>query len=64
MKTAIYILIGTALILIIYNATMLDFSHLFKGDSAVAVICILAATCSILLLLILHISLRIKKLKK
>ncbi|GAK75178.1 hypothetical protein JCM19314_3083 [Nonlabens ulvanivorans] len=45
---------------IIFNATKLDFSNLFKGDSQIAVISILASLCVLILLAILQVSLKIK----
>ena len=56
MKILIYILIALATGLVIFNATKLDFSNLFEGDSAVATISILAGLCAILLLGILLVS--------
>ncbi|PKA83141.1 hypothetical protein ATE92_1289 [Ulvibacter sp. MAR_2010_11] len=64
MKIFQYILIALAAGLIIFNATKLDFEHLFEEDSGTAVICILAAVCVILLLLILRVSHRIAEKKK
>jgi uncharacterized integral membrane protein len=64
MKNLRYIFILIAIVLIIINATKLDFEQPFIGDSAIAVISILAAICVILLMLILHISHRIAKKKK
>jgi hypothetical protein len=64
MKIAHYIFITLALGLIIFNATKLNFSNLFEGDSAIAMITILASGCVILLMLILRTSLRIAKKKK
>ena len=64
MKTVRYIFILIAIALIILNATKLDLSAPFTGDSAIAVISILAAICVILLMLILHISHSISKKKK
>ena len=61
MKIAIYVFIALAIALIIYNATILDFSNLLEGDSMVAVISILAALCVIVLMLILAISRKIEK---
>ena len=61
MKIAIYVFIALAIVLIIYNATILDFSNLLEGDSMVAVISILAALCVIVLMLILAISRKIEK---
>lgn len=50
--------------LIIFNATKLNFSALFEGESFTAVITILAALCAIILLQILRISKKIEKLDK
>jgi len=64
MKKVIYIFIGLAIILIIYNATFLDFSNLFEDESGIALIGILAGACVILLMLILRASRIIAKKKK
>ena len=64
MKIFIYILMVLAAGLIIFNATKLDFGHLFEGDSMVAVISVLAGACAILLLVILQVSQVIQKKKK
>jgi hypothetical protein len=64
MKLFTTILIVLAVVLIAYNATLLDFDHLFEGDSAIAAISILAAACAILLLVILKVSLAIRKRRK
>lgn len=61
MKVFIYIGIIVGLGLMIFNATKLDFDNLFEGDSRTAAISVLAAACSIVLLLILNTSLKIKK---
>lgn len=45
---------------VIFNVTKLDFSNLFKGDSQIAVISILASLCVFILLAILQVSLKIK----
>ena len=63
MKIVRYTFITLALILIAYNATKLNFNQLFEAESMVAVICILAAMCVILLMVILNISFRIKEKK-
>jgi hypothetical protein len=42
--------------LIIFNTTMLDFSNLFKGDSLVGLIGIMASVCAILILVIFRMS--------
>lgn len=61
MKIFRYILILLALALVFFNATKLNFEHLFEAESKVAVICILAAACVILLMVILNISHKIKE---
>ncbi len=54
-----------ALLLIVFNVTKLDFDNLLQGDSMVALICIIAALCALILLLILNTSKRIQqKLKE
>lgn len=64
MKIATIILSLIALGLIAFNVTQLNFSHLFEGDSIVALITIVLSLCAILLLQILRISKRIEKLSK
>ncbi|OAB80454.1 hypothetical protein [Cochleicola gelatinilyticus] len=64
MKTFIYILIAAACGLIIFNATHLDFDHLFEGESRVAAIGVLAAACVVLLLVILIVSRKISEKKR
>jgi energy-converting hydrogenase Eha subunit H len=64
MKIFSYTLIALATGLIIFNATKLNFSNLLEGESTVAVICILAALCVILLLLILRTSKQIEQKKR
>ena len=60
-KTLVIILIILGILLIAYNATMLNFDDLLKGDSMIAVIGILASLCAIVLLLIFINSKRIEK---
>jgi len=65
MKILIYILIACAAALVIYNATQLDFKHLFEGESSIAAVSVLAGLCAILALGILLISKKIaSKVKK
>ena len=64
MKKIIYILIAIAIVLSVFNATKLDCDNLFDGDSLIAAISIVAATCAIVILLILRMSLIIKEKKK
>ncbi|GAB5401086.1 MAG: hypothetical protein Aureis2KO_26710 [Aureisphaera sp.] len=64
MKIFTYILILIGVGLIVLNITKLEFSNLLEGDSGTAVIGILAASCAILLALILRTSLKIKNRKR
>jgi len=64
MKTFIIILSILALGLIAFNATKINTDNLFEGESALALITILAALCAIILLQILRISKRIEAIEK
>lgn len=64
MKIFIHILSIIALVLIGYNLTKVNFEEPFVGESVVAIITILAALCSILLLQILRISKKIEQKAK
>ena len=54
------ILIVLAVALIAYNVTLVNFQNLFEGDSAIALIGIIASLCAIVLLLIYLTSRKIK----
>ncbi len=56
MKIFTSILVVIALALIIFNITLLDFDHLFEGNSMVALIGIAASFCAIFILLIFRMS--------
>jgi hypothetical protein len=56
MKIFTLILIVLAIILIGYNIKLLDFDKPFQGDSAVALIGIVASICAVLILLIFRMS--------
>ncbi|WP_136467814.1 hypothetical protein [Flagellimonas onchidii] len=60
-KILIVILIVLALGLIAYNATLVDFSNPFQGDSTIALIGIVASLCAVVLLLIFMTSKKIDK---
>ena len=60
-KTLTVILIVLALLLIAYNVTLVDFNNPLEGNSIIAIICILAAICAIILLLIFVTSRKIQK---
>ncbi len=64
MKIFVYILITIAAGLCVFNMTQLNFDALFKGDSLIAAIGVLASACVIILLLILQTSLKIKSKQK
>ena len=61
MKILIYILIALAFGLIIYNFSFLDVNAPMAGESAAALIGILASSCVILLMVILLMSRAIAK---
>ena len=66
MKIFIRVLMVLALVMAVYNTTEIDFETPLEGDSAVAVIGVLASGCAFLLLFILLLSKKIaaKVLKK
>ncbi|MFI8378402.1 hypothetical protein [Leeuwenhoekiella sp. NPDC079379] len=64
MKIALYIILGLASALLIFNFTKIDYAAPLDGNSSVAVISVLACLCAILLLAILLISKRIEEKKK
>lgn len=61
MKFISTIVIVIALVLMVFNATKINFNAPFEGDSIVALITILAALCAIVLMLILKTSKRIEE---
>jgi hypothetical protein len=54
------ILIVLAIALIAYNVTLVNFENLLEGDSAIALIGIVASLCAIVLLLIFIASKKIQ----
>lgn len=64
MKIFTSILVVLALALIIFNITLLDFDHLFEGNSIVALIGIAASFCAIFILLIFRMSKMIQERTK
>lgn len=56
MKIFTSILVVIALALIVFNITLLDFDHLFEGNSVVALIGIVASICAVCILLIFRMS--------
>ncbi|MCO6147259.1 hypothetical protein [Flavobacterium sp. NRK1] len=61
MKIFIYILIVLALALIVFNITLLDFNNIFRGDSLVALIGIVASLCAVCILFIFKASKNIEE---
>ena len=64
MKIFTTILVVIALALIIFNITLLDFDHLFEGNSMVALIGIAASFCAVFILLIFRMSKMIEEKTK
>jgi hypothetical protein len=61
MKIFTTILVCFALILIVFNISLLDFNHLLEGNSMVAFIGIAASLCAVLILLIFKMSKKIEE---
>lgn len=59
MKIFIYILLALSVGLFIFNLTFLDFSNLLEGDSAAALVGVLASGCVAVLMVILLMSRKI-----
>ncbi len=64
MKIFTSVLVVIALALIIFNITLLDFNHLFEGNSVVALIGIAASLCAVFILLIFRMSKMIEEKSK
>jgi hypothetical protein len=60
-KILLVVLLVLAFALIGYNITLVDFKNPFEGDSLVALICIAASLCAIVLLLIFNAARKIQK---
>jgi len=60
MKIFAYFVFVLAVLLIAINAWMLDFNHLFQGDSMVGLIGIVASLCAIVIMLIFVVSKKIQ----
>ena len=56
MKIFTTVLILFALVLIVFNITLLDFYNIFEGDSLVGLIGIMASICAVLILVIFRLS--------
>jgi uncharacterized membrane protein YhaH (DUF805 family) len=64
MKNLIWIFIIISIGMLIFNAFLIDFDDPLVNESLIAVIGVFSSLCSFLLLLILLLSLKIKRLKK
>lgn len=64
MKIFKIILAVIALVLLVYNVSLLDFSNLFGKESMIALIGVVACVCALLLLGILYTSKRIERKMK
>ena len=60
-KILTIILIVLAIALIAYNVTLLDFNNLFKGNSIIALIGIMASLVAIVLILVFNTSKKIQR---
>jgi uncharacterized membrane protein len=60
-RTLTIILILSALGLIVYNVTLIDFENPLEGNSIIALIGIMASLCAIVLLLIFMASKKVQK---
>ena len=56
----IYFSITIAVLLFIFNLTKIDFENIFSNDSKIGLTGLLACACTILLLVILFVSKKIK----
>lgn len=61
MKYFSILLIAIALVIIVYNSTLIEVKAPFEGDSLVAVIGIASALCAIVLLVIFMLSRKIQQ---
>lgn len=62
----LYIIIGSilAIALIVFNATKLNITAPFEGESFTAILAILAGLCALIILQILRVSKKIETIKK
>ncbi len=56
MKVFTTVIMFLAIALIVFNITLIDFSHPLEGDSMIAFIGIFASFCAVLILLIFRMS--------
>jgi|TARA_B110000503_G_scaffold141314_1_gene234419 hypothetical protein len=58
MKNYIFLILAT--ILLVFNISKLNLENIYSNDSKIALIGVLACSCAIILLTILHLSKKIK----
>ena len=59
----IYFFITIAILLLVFNLTKIDFENIFSNDSKIGLTGLLACLCTIVLMVILFISKKIKNKK-
>lgn len=59
MKIFTNILVLLAVVLLIFNVTLIDFKNPFNGDSTIAFVGVVASFCAVLILLIFRMSKKI-----
>ncbi len=64
MKIFSYIVFVIAIVLIVFNATKINFSQPFEGESSIALIGVVAGLCAIILVLIFKASKAIEEKTK
>ena len=58
-----YIISIIALLIVVYNCTIIDWGNPFSGDSIIALIAVMCGLCCILVMTILRTSKKIQKLE-
>ena len=64
MKKIIIVISILAILIVLFNITLIDFGNLLSKNNTVPVITIIAGLCCLMLLLIVRISNKIKKYNK
>jgi hypothetical protein len=59
MKIFTNILVLLAVLLLVFNITLIDFQNPFDGDSVIALVGVVASFCAVLILLIFRMSKKI-----
>nr|WP_315149315.1 hypothetical protein [uncultured Flavobacterium sp.] len=59
MKIFTNILVLLAVLLLVFNITLIDFQNPFNGDSVIALVGVVASFCAVLILLIFRMSKKI-----